>query len=49
MPPPARTIAWFSAALFGAPAACPSADADMPPSAGAAPAVILITPAEKRR
>lgn len=49
VPPLLWTPAWLSAALSSARAACLSADGDMLPSAGAAPAVTLTTPAGRRR
>lgn len=44
-----RSSDWVSAGLFSKPAACPVADADMLPSAGAAPAAMLITPVQEQR
>ena len=47
-PPLMWWSAWFSAAPSSARAACLAADRDMLPSAGAAPAVTLTTPAGER-
>lgn len=44
MPPLVWSLAWVFAVLFSMHAACLAADADMPLSAGAAPAETLTTP-----
>lgn len=46
--PLARPSACFSAALSSVRAACLAAGGDMSPSAGAPPAVTVLTPAEER-
>lgn len=49
MSPLVWSSAWFSAGPFSGHAACLAADADMLPSAGAAPAETLTTPGGKSR